>query len=343
MFKTMKNCLGEKELIHLFLTELPASAYMQNHFFESDAEVLNGPNGKLLFTTDEFSDEDHFRTDDPFRLGYNLAAATISDILAVGGMPYAYSHAVKVASSWNKEYVTQLARGIAAVLEICGIGSIGGDIGMAIQWGYTGICLGFAENPISRKGAGENDHIYMTGAIGAGNIEAAFSLYNSGKLVQLGNRFLKNYFPVRLNESKLIAQWASSCIDTSDGVYSALNTLAEINGLGYCVENLPYLPESKLLCRLLKVPKEVLFMGECGEYELLFSVHPENNKAFLKAAGKENLKFTSIGEFIKVDTRILNNGNKEWNLGRFTVSARDYDSRQEYLTKLLDFLRDEAH
>ena len=59
MFKTMKNCLGEKELIHLFLTELPASAYMQNHFFESDAEVLSGPSGKLLFTTDEFSDEDH--------------------------------------------------------------------------------------------------------------------------------------------------------------------------------------------------------------------------------------------------------------------------------------------
>ena len=83
----------------------------------------------MLFTTDEFSDEDLFRTDNPYRLGYNLAAATISDVLAVGGTPYAYSHAVKASSSWTSEYVTQLAQGIGAVLKTCGIGSIGGDIG----------------------------------------------------------------------------------------------------------------------------------------------------------------------------------------------------------------------
>lgn len=338
----MKNCLGEKELIHIFLAEISASPYLQNQFFESDAEVLTCGSGKLLFTTDEFSDEDLFRTDNPFRLGYNLAAATISDILAVGGTPYAYSHAVKVTSSWTREYVTQLAQGIGAVLKICGIGLIGGDIGMASQWSYTGICLGFSPNPISRKGAKESDHIYMTGTIGAGNIEAAFSLYDHEQIIQMGGQFVENYFPVRIKESKLIGQWASCCIDTSDGVYNALNTLAGINGLGYEIENLPYLPESKLLCQLLNVPKEAFFMGECGEYELLFSVPPENNKAFLKIARAEGLKFTPIGEFTKADNRILTEGDKIWNLERYSISARDYSSKQEYLEKLLDFLKNES-
>lgn len=337
------NCLGEKELIHIFLTELPASQYMQNQFFESDAEVLTCGNGKLLFTTDEFSDEDFFRTDNPFRLGYNLAAATISDILAVGGVPYAFAHAVKVSDLWNKEYVTQLAKGIAAVLKVCGIGSIGGDIGMASHWNYTGICLGFSPDPISRKGANERDHLYLTGSIGAGNIEAAFSLYGHKQIVRLGARFVTNYFPVRMKESKLIGQWASCCIDTSDGVLNAVNTLADINRLGYRIENLPYHTEGELLCRLLKVPKEVLFMGECGEYELLFAVPPENNKAFIKAAKSENLKFFPIGEFTKENDRMLTDGRKVWNLGEFNISARDYNNQQEYLNKLLDFLRNESH
>ena len=337
----MKNCLGEKELIHIFLTELPASPYLQNHFFESDAEVLTNGTGKLLFTTDEFSEEDLFRTDNPYRLGHNLAAATISDSLAVGGLPYAYSHAVKVSSEWNHEYITQLARGIGAVLKICEIGSIGGDMGMSGQWSYTGICLGFSDHPISRRGATENDHIYMTGTIGAGNIEAAFSLFDPEQMIKSGSAFEENYFPVRIKESKLIGQWASCCIDTSDGLLNAVNTLADINGLGYKIENLPYHPEAKLLCSLLKVPLEALIMGECGEYELLFAVPPENNKAFLKAAHAKNLSVTPIGEFIKEDKRILTDHGKVWNLEQYRISARDYNSKQEYLDKLLDFLKNE--
>lgn len=335
--------LGEKELINIFLTELPASPHMQNHFFESDAEVLTCGNGKLLFTTDEFSDEDLFRTDDPFRLGYNLAAATISDVLAVCGTPYAYAHAVEISSSWDKDYVTRMARGIAAVLKTCGIGSIGGDIGMTEHWSYTGTCLGFSPHPLSRKGAIARDHIYLTGSIGAGNIEAAFSLFNQEEIIHLNSRFEKNYFPVRIKESKLIGQWASCCIDTSDGVLNALNTLADLNGLGYQVENLPYHPDAQMLCELLHVPKEALFMGECGEYELLFAVPPENNKAFLKVAHAEDLTFTQIGEFTKTDSRKLLVEDKVWNLEKFSISARDYGSKQEYLHKLLDFLRNEPH
>jgi thiamine-monophosphate kinase len=93
---------------------------------------------------------------------------------------------------------------------------------------------------------------------------------------------------------------------------------------------------------MLNVPKEALFMGECGEYELLFSVPPENNKAFLKAAHAENLSFTPIGEFTKADTRILTDKDKVWKLDQFSLSARDYHSKQDYLNALLDFLKNES-
>jgi thiamine-monophosphate kinase len=337
------NRLGEKELINIFLAELPVSKYLQNRFFESDAEILTCGSGKMLFTTDEFSDEDFFRTDNPFRLGYNLAVATISDILAVSGTPYAYSHAVKVSTFWDKEFVTQMARGIGAVLKMCDIGSIGGDIGMAEKWDYTGICLGFSSNPLSRNGGKAGDKIYLTGTIGAGNIEAAFALYGHKGLVRLGSQLVKNYFSLRLKESKLIGQWASCCIDTSDGVLIGLNTLADLNGLGYKVENLPYHNSTKMLCRLLRVPKEILFMGECGEYELLFSVTPDKNDEFLKSAHAANLKFTLIGEFTQTTDRLLTEDGKRWDLQQCNISARDYSSKQDYLDKLLEFLQNDSN
>jgi thiamine-monophosphate kinase len=330
--------LGEKELIGIFLTELPASQYMQNRFFESDAEVLSGGSGQLLFTTDEFSDEDFFRTDNPFKLGYNLAVATISDILAVGGTPYAYAHTVKVSTRWDREYVTQMAKGIATVLKKCGIGLMGGDLGIATQWGYTGICLGYADHPLSRIGASPYDKIYITGMIGGGNIEAAFSFYEQGQLLRTGARFLKNYFSLRTEESKLIRDWATCCIDTSDGVLIALNTLSRLNGLGYTIQNLPYHYATTMLCRLLRIPKELFFMGECGEYELLFAISPEDEQDFLEEAQELNLKFSLIGEFVPDDDRLLVENDKVLNLAECDCSARDFPSKKDYLNKLLGFL-----
>lgn len=337
------SCLTEKELIEIFLAQLPVSKHMQNRFFESDAEVLTGGmDGKLLFTTDEFSDEDHFRTDDPYRLGHNLAVATVSDILAVGGTPYAYAHTVKVSSEWDRRYVAQLAKGIAEVLAACGIGSIGGDIGVANgQWGYTGICMGTSHKPLSRLGAAPGHKIYMTGKVGAGNIEAALSLYGQKPMVGAVARLVKNHFPLRLHESKLIGHWASCCIDTSDGVFAAINTLAALNGVGYRVARLPYHDAVNALCSLLRVPREILFLGECGEYELLFAVPPARDASFLDAAKAADLKFSLIGEFIGSPERELDVDGKAWDLRKYNFSAREFASTSDYLEKLIELLKNE--
>ena len=75
--------------------------------------------------------------------------------------------------------------------------------------------------------------------------------------------------------------FASCCIDTSDGVCAALNALADLNACGYAVANLPYLAAGLGFCRRASLPGTLLFLGECGEYELLFTVRPERDEAFL--------------------------------------------------------------
>lgn len=328
----------EKEIIGALLSQFPSCEGHLNRFFESDAELLEPASGKLLFTTDEFSAEDFFYDRDPLLLGWNLAACTISDVLASGGTPRYFAHSLTLARDWDLSFVTRFAGGIASALKVAGTGFIGGDLGMSVQWKYTGICMGFSEKPVTRKGANPGDRIYITGKVGAGNLMAALNLFG-GKENPEGEHLLKQIrFPVRSEESAFIRQYAGCCIDTSDGVLNALNTLAGINQLGYRVREIPYLHEGIQVCEKLSRPKAFLFAGECGEYELLFAVSKAEEKPMLEEARRKSLELTCLGEFTKETTRVLEEDNEQLNFTDYTISARGYPSINEYLTELTKYL-----
>lgn len=329
----------EKETINKILSQLPKSKKHINEFYESDAEIIEFGSKKLLFTTDEFSSEDLFRDNDPHVLGWNMAVCTISDILASGGIPKFYAHSIGAdITKWNLEYVKLFAKGIADVLNLSGASFIGGDLGISKDWHYTGICLGETNKTITRKGAEAGDHIFITGNIGAGNLEAALILYSENKLIGKLIKRYKNYFKLRLKESLVIKNYADSCIDTSDGVLNALNTLAEINNVGYKVNKLPYLKEGVLACKLLSKPKTLLFMGECGEYELMFTIKKKDENEFLNQARSKEIKVHRIGEITRDSEKILDEGGKRIHFDNFEISGRNYDNVRNYLDDLTDYL-----
>jgi len=329
----------EKEIIQQILNKIPRGKGHLTNFFESDAELIDFSGVKILFTTDEFSKEDLFRDDDPFTLGWNVVVCTMSDILASGGTPRFYAHSMQVSTSWSTKYIGDFSTGISSALKSAGGVFIGGDFGVADSWHYTGICLGEPIKHLSRKGALPGDIIFMTGEVGAGNLEAALSIYADNRSVQeLSNKY-KTSFKLRLNESALINQFATSCIDTSDGVLNALNSIADINKVGYEVSDLPYLTESLLACQLFSKPPTLFFMGECGEYELLFTIKKRDIKEFLLQAEDRNFRVSRIGE-VKADTgKVLIEDNRVINFDAFNISARSYRDIGEYLEALFKFFR----
>ena len=145
--------ISEKAICELFSSMLPSGR--ANDCFESDAEIisLNGaPNG--LFTTDEFSAEDLFRENDPYLLGWNIAAGAISDILACGGVPLYYAHALTVDPRWDADYLRGLGTGVRDVLQATGARFIGGDCGRFEVWRCTVSVIGWCEGaPVRRRGA----------------------------------------------------------------------------------------------------------------------------------------------------------------------------------------------
>ncbi len=330
----------EKEIINRILDKLPRSADQLNQFFESDAEIIKYGSGHLLFTVDEFSSEDLFRDNDPYVLGWNLATGTLSDILASGGDPLYYAHSLSVdQNKWNESYLDSFAGAIADVMKLAGAKFIGGDTGTSEKWHYTGIAFGSAQNPLMRVGATPGDIFYSTGKIGAGNLEAGLKYYSdkSSMLDKLAKSY-KTVLNFRMGESKLLREYASCCIDTSDGFLNALITISEINHSGFVINNLPFLSEGLIACKLLSKSKLCLFAGECGEYELLFTIRKQDELSFLAAAKEKKYSFHRLGEVTEDETRWVILNRKKLDFGDFNVSARDYNNLSDYLDKLENYL-----
>lgn len=329
----------ERQIIETFTSKLPVSPYQKNKFFESDAELLSIDLNPMLFSVDTFSAEDLFCDHDPFSLGQNLTISTISDIIAAGGNPVLFAHSVQIPEHWSYNFIDKFSQGIADILKKSECGFIGGDLGVSNDWNYTGICMGKSIKNLNRMGSREGDNLYLSGEIGSGNLQAAMCLFSDYLLSKLLKKIIRPNFFLRLDESKLIRRFATTCIDTSDGLLNALNTIAELNGLGYHINNIPYLNQCQTVSKILSKSIELFFMGECGEYELLFTIPDSVEESFLKEAKNKGLKFYKIGKVKNTEEKIIEDNNKSYRFNDFDIRARNYRKVEEYLQELNQFIK----
>ena len=297
--------MKEKDTIKIINGIMPRSPLQLNKPFETDSEVmeLKRENGYLLYSTDEFSAEDMLVERDAFTLGYNIAVASLSDIYACGGVPQYYAQSLTINEMFTPEYLTNFHEGVAAVLKQADVAFIGGDFGKSPLWRCTSSSIGFAENVLKRSGAKVGDSIYITGEIGAGNMQAMN---------------IKNRFTLRNTEAEVIRRFASSCIDTSDGVWNAVNLIAEQSKVGYELCNLPYNALGLVLTENMGYPKEMLFFCEGGEFELLFT-------------SPQELPFHKIGRITEL-SRTLDGKD----ISAFDISAREFARVEDYVKAVIE-------
>ena len=79
-------------------------------------------------------------------------------------------------------------------------------------------------------------------------------------------------------------------------------------------------------------------MGECGEYELLFTIAPEKENEFIQSASKDNLTFFKLGYLTDSKTKVLFGKDKELDLSNYNISARDFIAVQNYLESVINFI-----
>ncbi|MDQ2087527.1 AIR synthase related protein [Herbivorax sp. ANBcel31] len=335
--------MDERELIKIVAGMMPKSDAQKNSLFEADCEIVDLGDRKILFNIDEFSHEDYFREDDAYALGWNMAVGSTSDILATGGKPLFYLHSMTVCESWDKKYIEHLSKGISDVLNKTGVAFLGGDMGKSKDWRYTGVVVGeHSKKLIKRSGANKGDVIYITGEVGAGNVEALLKIYRDNSKIREASNGLKNLFKLRHEKSKMISQYATSSTDTSDGVYNGIKNLSNMSKTGFVIKNIPYMKMGVTLSELASIPKMLMFLGECGEYELLFTIKKSDEKEFLNEAKKRDFKFYKLGTMCEEWKKELVEDNIKIDLKELDISGRSFEDKREYIKSLIGYVKENS-
>ncbi|HVG15848.1 MAG TPA: thiamine-phosphate kinase [Chitinophagaceae bacterium] len=274
----------------------PRHPMQVNGIFEADSEViaLEGTQAPyLVVKTDGIHEEiTGGLYKDPYLIGWMAITVTMSDLAATGAEPTGILLSLQVPRRYEHGWMQELQRGINEACSAYGTYILGGDTNYSPQISIVTTGVGFVNKPILRKGTQAGDLIYTTAALGAGNA-FAYSLFFDASI----HAFYKPL--ARMRESRLIREFASACIDTSDGLFPALSILAEINDTGLrFYEPLQSILSSEATSVYEKatLPAWFFLAGPHGEYELLFSIPRSRQEAFDEACSAAGLLPLLLGE-----------------------------------------------
>lgn len=271
---------------------------------------------KYVFTTDTSLLGPHFSNDySPEEIGYKTLATNISDIASMGCVPLYAMYALtlpKMSDSWIKKFF----KGSKILLDKYKISIIGGDttkgpLSITIQ--LVGIQH---KNILTRTGAGLGDDIYVTGSIGGAR---AALISNKGSQA---HKYFRKYLvkpQPRVQIGLELSNFASSCIDISDGLAKDLKNISISSKKGFDVD-IDLIPrDPKFNEYISKTNWEECLLGGGEDYELCFTANKKNDSKINKIKDKTNINITKIGTITRSMYKYTKGGKP------YIVKTKGYD------------------
>ena len=280
--------IGERQLIEDFKSFIRPEGRVGPG---DDAAVIEKD---IVITTDIVTFDRHFPVGMTYeQFGWYAAAVNFSDLAAMGARPIGFTAALALPQTLDSQNAYDIMSGIDQCAEFCGTGIIGGDTknGPGIVAG-TAIGTMDGRSPMLRSGARPGDVVAVTGPLGGP--AAGFAAIENGIDCPEAKESL--FMPIpRVSEGIELASSGivSSCIDLSDGLGTALNTICKASGVGIDVE-FSFLQHEKYVDEISQktgIPLEKLLIGWGGEYELMFTADPDR----LKKLYDSEIEFSIIG------------------------------------------------
>ncbi len=272
--------------------------------FASDAEIIKTQSGYACVTIDTVSEEIEMGLIQSLEaLGWLTVTASVSDLAAIGVETQNVHVAIGWADDKSELEKLKIVSGIKASLQKYLIPFF--DISFFESKKLITSCTAFAETAqspkVQRIGMQPGDLVFITGPIGWGNAVAFANL----TLGEKAKNFDLNYRPLaRIEDAEFIAKWATSAIDTSDGLLFSLDLLQQLNGNGFQVSYSEHLyhPVAIEVARLTQVNPFLFMAAQNGEFEILFTVASKNERLFTQAAKESGKNFIKIGKVTENNT-----------------------------------------
>ena len=267
---------------------------------DDSALLTPPPQQQLVICADTSVAGRHFPLDThPHAIGWKSVAVNLSDIAAMGAKPHSILLALslpQIDHHWLKDF----SQGLYDCCDQFGVSLIGGDTTQSPHLTITVTALGWIETgqAVTRAGAQVDDLICVSGTVG----DAAFALQHMGHPLQ--KRL--DYPTPRCQLGQQLKGLASSMIDVSDGLAQDLGHILKASGVG-AVLQLDQLPVSSDIAKLEQEKKWQLALAGGDDYELCFTISPQNYH--LLAQQKLDVNLTIIGQITQnLGLTFLQNG-----------------------------------
>ncbi len=318
---------GEFGWISKYLAPL-ASKY--SFGLQDDAALLQVPEGyDLVVTQDAIAENVHFLSGDPLDLVARKALrVNVSDMVAKGAKPFAYSMALGMPDSWEDAHMKHFTNGLAHDQNEYGLELTGGDTYRSVNGLSVSVTMfGVVEEGryTSRLGASSADLLVVSGSIGSSAIGLKIAVGELTAPDDISEALIRSYQvpnpPVVLAET--IARYATASMDISDGLIGDCAKLCEASGVSAQI-NRAKIPVTAHVERLAKgnpeLWKDILTGGD--DYQVFCTVAPQYLASFQDSALAVGVVTTVIGRLTEAEDEpvLLDMGGLEVSLDRDAYS-----------------------
>jgi len=237
---------------------------INNKYIGDDGAIIDG----MVYSKDAFFENIHFKTAwmSHYQIARKAMLVNISDAIAMNAKPEYILLAVAMPKSITKHEMRDLVQGFSDVADEYGAEIIGGDTISNTKLDISVTVISRTTKPLLRKGLKQNYLLAHTGKLGR-------SAKDLKKLLNLGSINKNSKFVAIKLRQKFVSnatRFLSSGMDISDGLYSDLEKLSQLNNVAFKFHR--------------KIPKRVACSGE--EYEMLVAFDKRNKKAVIRRAAQ---------------------------------------------------------
>lgn len=275
-----------------------------------DAAILAPPPAhELVASIDTLVAGVHFPEASSARdLGWKALAVNLSDLAAMGAMP-AWAMLALTLPDADPTFVEQFADGFAELAAQHRVALVGGDttrgplsVSVAVH-GFVPV-----ERSLRRDGARVGDHVFVTGTLGdaAAGLRCLDARDPQAHALFHAPADTREYLLARLHRptpriaaGTALRDFASACIDVSDGLLADLGHIAARSEVGIEIDAAA-LPASSALLALFDDAAQRLALQAAGgdDYELAFTASPTRAAEVMRDLSRTGSGVTRIGRVV---------------------------------------------
>lgn len=294
--------MDEKKIIEKYFRPLTNKVDSLN-LLDDVSQINLRDKSKIITNQDSLVSGTHFfAADDPRLIAKKALRVNVSDIISKGVIPYGYFLSLSIDKTVNENWIKSFCDGLSQDQKKYNIKLLGGDTVSSQNGIFITInMISLSNQPIiKRSTANIDDSIYVSGYIGDSAVGLNLIQNNSiqENLSESDKSYLLDgyYLPdPKFKIVELLRTYASSSMDTTDGLFHDLKTLSQTSGLHFHI-NKKNIPHSNAVKKFLKYTDnyDLTYFGG-DDYQTIFTASKRDHLDIMNHAKKIDVNITQIG------------------------------------------------